>query len=199
MPPGGGWVTDEHDRGVERAFDAARGLYQLALDYADRSHAAEAELVGAFEAEAAALAREVGELVVDDDDDERLVLSARGRFTGRVLADDASPGWQTLDSADDIVDYYDPVDLFEDLADAIAEAFPGMDEEERVTWGASEQQGASDADAVAGTATPERSASAAPKDEPAQKTEMLRVLEDLHAAGAMTDAQFEAQKAEIGE
>src|SRR3990172_12542022 len=117
------------DRDARPQFHAARRLYDLALDYSERSHAAEAELVRAFEADALALAHEVGELVIEDDDDERLVLAAPGRFVGQMFLGDPAPGWQALESPDDIVEHYDPVDLFADLANAIAEAFPGVDDQ----------------------------------------------------------------------
>ena len=118
-------MVDDADGGA--AFAAARRLHELALDYAARSHAAQAALVRAFESEASAWASEIGELVVNDADDEHLVLTSSGRFSGRVLFEDATYGWQSLDSPDDIAENYDPVDLFSDVADAVAEAFPGLD------------------------------------------------------------------------
>jgi hypothetical protein len=47
-----------------------------------------------------------------------------------VSEEDAESGqWQKLDSPDEIVKYYDPTDIFGDLADALAEAFPDLAEE----------------------------------------------------------------------
>jgi len=195
------------DRDARPQFDAALRLYDLALDYSERSHAAEAELVRAFEAEAAALAHEVGELVVEDDDDERLIFTARGRFAGQVLLGDPAPGWQALDSPDDIVEHYDPVDLFADLANAIAEAFPGVDDQ-GMPAEALDHARLVAADEVPAAATQEWSflappgddigdAGAPPNSPGAHESEMLRVLKDLHVAGVLTDTEFEAKKAEL--
>jgi hypothetical protein len=34
--------------------------------------------------------------------------------------------WRRLGSADELVEYYDPTDVFGDLADALAEAYPAI-------------------------------------------------------------------------
>ncbi|MGZ6314416.1 MAG: hypothetical protein ACXWNI_02160 [Candidatus Limnocylindrales bacterium] len=40
---------------------------------------------------------------------------------------DAETGtWRKLDGPDDIVEFYDPTDIFGDLADTLAEAFPAL-------------------------------------------------------------------------
>ena len=73
-----------------------------------------------------ALVAVIGDLVIVDDEDERLVadrdrpVPRRGRPRGRRghLAD--------LETTDELVEFYDPTDVFGDLADALAEAFPSV-------------------------------------------------------------------------
>ncbi len=38
----------------------------------------------------------------------------------------ATGEWRNLQSSDDLVEFYDPTDVFGDLADALAEAFPSV-------------------------------------------------------------------------
>jgi hypothetical protein len=46
-----------------------------------------------------------------------------------VSDEDAATGqWQKLDGPDEIVKFYDPTDVFGDLADSLAEAFPDVAE-----------------------------------------------------------------------
>ncbi|HEX7492291.1 MAG TPA: hypothetical protein VF337_11380, partial [Candidatus Limnocylindrales bacterium] len=61
---------------------------------------------------------------------ERLTPSASGTFSAEVVPDeDVEAGtWRKLGGADAIVEFYDPTDVFGDLADALAEAFPGLGE-----------------------------------------------------------------------
>ena len=55
------------------------------------------------------------------------MLTGTGRFRAEVLPED-SDGAVAASSpqADDIVEFYDPTDVFGDLADALAEAFPSV-------------------------------------------------------------------------
>jgi hypothetical protein len=105
---------------------AALGMYNLALDFQERSQASEARLIEQFEEAVARLSGTLGDLIIVDDDDERLVLTGTGRFRAEVLPEDANGQWRELAQADDIVEFYDPTDVFGDLADALAEAFPGI-------------------------------------------------------------------------
>lgn len=105
---------------------AARGMYDLALEFQERSQTAEARLLEQFEEAAQRLAGRLGDLVIVDDEDERLTLGADGRFRAEVLAEDAQGEWRTLGDPDELVEYYDPTDVFGDLADALAEAFPDL-------------------------------------------------------------------------
>lgn len=105
---------------------AARSLYDLALEFQERSQYSEARLIEQFEEAASALTGRLGELIVVDDDDERLVLSAEGHLRAEVLPEDADGEWRTLGDPDTLVEYYDPTDVFGDLADALAEAYPGI-------------------------------------------------------------------------
>jgi hypothetical protein len=108
-------------------LDAARRLYDLALSFQERSQRSEAHLLEQFEEAAARVAPTLGELVIVDDDDERLVLTADGALRGEVLPEDAEGGvWRSLLSPDDLVEFYDPTDVFGDLADTIAETWRGV-------------------------------------------------------------------------
>jgi hypothetical protein len=115
--------------------EAARRLYDLALAYQDRSQRAEARLFEQFSAQAEILTVRLGDFVVVDDEDERLTLGRDGDFHAEVVPDDESGEWRTLASADDLVDFYDPTDVFGDLADALAEAFPSIAPREEVEAG----------------------------------------------------------------
>ena len=68
-------------------LDAARLMQELALAYGDNHDEAPAELIRQFEAAAAGLAEEIGEVEITNEDDEELVLTAGGHFTGRVHAE----------------------------------------------------------------------------------------------------------------
>jgi hypothetical protein len=57
----------------------------------------------------------IGDLIIVDDDDERLSLTASG-FRAEVIPEDHADEWRTLKSADDLVEFYDPTDVFGDLA-----------------------------------------------------------------------------------
>jgi hypothetical protein len=104
---------------------AARRLYDLALEYQERSQRSESRLLDEFEGASASLVAVIGDLIIVDDDDERLSLTTNG-FRAEVIPEDADDEWRTLSSADDLVEFYDPTDVFGDLADALAEAFPAV-------------------------------------------------------------------------
>ena len=61
-----------------------------------------------------------------DDDDERLALTATGRFRAEVIPEDAGGEWRMLTNVDELVEFYDPTDVFGDLADSLAEAYPSV-------------------------------------------------------------------------
>lgn len=105
---------------------AARQLYDLALDFQDRSQRSEARLLEQFQRASANLSERLGDLIIVDDDDERLVLEAGGLFRAEIQPEEAAGEWTTLAAADDLVEYYDPTDVFGDLADALAEAYPSI-------------------------------------------------------------------------
>jgi hypothetical protein len=105
---------------------AARRLYDLALEYQERSQRNEARLLEDFESASAGLISAIGDLIIVDDDDERLTLTAAGTFRAEVIPEDAGETWRTLDGAEELVEFYDPTDVFGDLADALAEAFPAV-------------------------------------------------------------------------
>jgi len=124
-------AAHEFDEAPENEEEAAERLYDLALAFQERSQQTEAHLLEQFEAAAAQLSGVLGDLIIVDDEDERLTLRASGSFNAEVVAEEdvESGQWQKLDSPDEIVKFYDPTDIFGDLADALAEAFPDVAEE----------------------------------------------------------------------
>jgi len=124
-------VAEAHDE-----QSAALSLYELALDFQDRSQRTEAGLIEQFENAASTLLSMVGTLVIVDDDDEHLSLGTGG-FRGRVIPEGAT-SWQDISSPDQIVRYYDPTDIFGDLAEALADAYPAVAAESDEDEGAEE-------------------------------------------------------------
>lgn len=121
------WAA-RHPRGADTEEEAAGSLYDLAVDYLDRSQKTEASLIARFEETAGPLSARIGDLIIIDDEDERLVLTGAGRFQGEVIPEGAEGEWKKLASAEDVVAFYDPTDVFSDLADALAEGYPGIDQ-----------------------------------------------------------------------
>jgi hypothetical protein len=105
---------------------ASRRLYDLALEYQERSQRTEARLLDDFETAAATAANLLGDLVIVDDDDERLILTSTGEFRAEVVPEEADGSWRTLTGPDELVEFYDPTDVFGDLADALADAYPSV-------------------------------------------------------------------------
>ena len=101
---------------------AAVALYELALDFQDRSQRTEAGLIEQFENAAGGVLGLVDPVVVVDDEDEHLELAVGG-FRGRVIPEGGT-GWQDISSPDQIVRFYDPTDIFGDLAEALVDAYP---------------------------------------------------------------------------
>lgn len=112
----------------ETEEEAAERLYDLALAFQERSQQTEAHLLEQFESAASQITSVLGDLIIIDDDDERLTLRSSGSFTAEVVPEaDAEAGiWKKLDGPDEIVEFYDPTDVFGDLADTLAEAFPSI-------------------------------------------------------------------------
>ena len=144
---------------------AARRLYDLALEYQERSQRNEARLLEDFESASVGLISVIGDLIIVDDDDERLTLTAAGTFRAEVIPEDSDDAWRTLEGAGELVEFYDPTDVFGDLADALAEAFPAVApdlERPAPTDGVAEADSAGDA--VAAEAAPAAESDA--EDEP---------------------------------
>jgi hypothetical protein len=125
------WASRQEAKGEPKdADEAASRLYDLALTFQERSQHTEARLIEQFETLVKDLSPFVGDLMVLDDDDERLWLKRNGHFEAEVVPEDEgeggapSGGWKRLSSPDDMVEFYDPTDVFGDLAEAIAESFP---------------------------------------------------------------------------
>jgi len=74
----------------------------------------------------AQLAGYLGDLIVIDDDDERLTLTGAGRLTAEVVPEGEEGTWRALTTPEELVEYYDPTDVFGDVADAVAEAYPSV-------------------------------------------------------------------------
>jgi hypothetical protein len=109
--------------------EAATRLYDLALTFQERSQHTEARLIEQFETLVKDLSPFVGDLMILDDDDERLWLKRNGHFEAEVVPEADENGgkegdWKRLSSPDDMVEFYDPTDVFGDLAEALAESFP---------------------------------------------------------------------------
>jgi len=118
------WVAGAGRTLPDTTEEAAARLYDLALTFQERSQTTEASLLADFEVAAEGLAGMVGGLMIVDDDDERLTLQADGRFHGEVIPEEDPDRWRQLEEPEDIVEFYDPTDVFGDLAESIAEAYP---------------------------------------------------------------------------
>lgn len=124
------WAASQSDEDIpEDQIEVARRLYDLALTFQERSQLSEARLIEQFESAAAGLAARLGDQLILDDEDERLWFKSNGVFEADVLPerdeDDADAGqWMGLKSPEEMVQFYDPTDLFGDLAETIAEQFP---------------------------------------------------------------------------
>jgi hypothetical protein len=130
---------------------AARRLYDLALEYQERSQRSESRLLDEFEAAAASASNLIGDLVIVDDDDERLVLTSAGEFRAEVVPEETDGEWRTLTGPDQLVEFYDPTDVFGDLADALAEAYPAVAPELPAADIDADDDGAPDAEATEAT------------------------------------------------
>jgi hypothetical protein len=113
----------------EDPTEAARRLYDLALTFQERSQQSEARIIEQFEVTSRELAGVVGDQMILDDDDERLWFKGSGSFEAEVLperegTDEATGEWVSLQSPEEMVQFYDPTDLFGDLAETLAEQYP---------------------------------------------------------------------------
>jgi hypothetical protein len=119
------WAAGQPEVGeADTPEEAAASLYELALDFQERSQRSEAGLLEQFENASAALMSRVGTIVIVDDLDEHLELVGSG-FRGKVIPEGETK-WTDLGGPEDVVRFYDPTDIFGDLADAVADAYPGV-------------------------------------------------------------------------
>ncbi len=128
------WAAGQDEVPPTDATEAARRLYDLALTFQSRSQLSEARLVEQFEIAAAPLSGALGDLLILDDEDERVWFKAQGSFEAEVIpetdeGEEADGTWKPLGSPEDMVQYYDPTDLFGNLAETLAEQFPSVDPE----------------------------------------------------------------------
>jgi hypothetical protein len=121
-------AANEYEEPPETEEEAAARLYDLALAFQERSQQTEAHLLEQFESAAAQYSSFLGDLIIVDDEDERLTLKASGAFAAEVIpeAEQESGQWRQLEGPDAIVEFYDPTDVFGDLADTLGEAFPSL-------------------------------------------------------------------------
>ena len=108
---------------------AARRLYDLALSFQERSQQSEARLIEQFEDAAGRLTGKIGDLIIVDDEDERLTLGSGGSFRAEVVPEESTGEWKKLTTPDQLVEFYDPTDVFGDLAESLAEAYPDVAQE----------------------------------------------------------------------
>lgn len=121
------WAAGRVDGGdADDEEAAARRLYDLALTFQERSQVSEARLIDQFEEAANRLTARLGDLIIVDDEDERLTLEASGGFRAEVVPEETEGAWRTLSTPEELVEFYDPTDVFGDLAEALAEAFPAV-------------------------------------------------------------------------
>ncbi len=123
------WAANQDQPAPADANEAAQRLYDLALTFQERSQLSEARLIEQFEIAAQPLAGALGDQLMLDDDDERLWFKGTGNFEAEVIPerdeDDADEGqWVSLQSPAELVQFYDPTDLFGDLAETLAEQYP---------------------------------------------------------------------------
>ena len=135
------WARGQAAEGAPAtAEDGARRLYDLALTFQERSQHTEARLIEQFETIAQDVAPVIGDLMILDDDDERLWLKRNGRFEAEVVpeSEEGEEGaardgsWRRLETPDSLVEFYDPTDVFGDLAEALADSFPTVAADEEL-------------------------------------------------------------------
>jgi hypothetical protein len=129
--------------------EAARYLYDLALTFQERSQRSEARLLDDFQDAADGLAAVLGDSKILEDEDERLWFKGNAAFEAEVvpeLDEAGEPVWQALSTSDEMVQFYDPTDLFGDLAESIAEAYPGVAPELEDEQEPEDEQGPEDGD-----------------------------------------------------
>ena len=132
------WAAGRDDLSAPAdASDAAHRLYDLALTFQERSQLSEARLIEQFEIASQNLAGALGDQLMLDDDDERLWFKSSGTFEAEVIPerdeDDADEGkWVSLLSPAELVQFYDPTDLFGDLAETLAEHYPDVAAEDEI-------------------------------------------------------------------
>src|SRR5262249_44309600 len=95
------WAAGQVPLDADDDEAAAHRRYDLALEYQERGQRGEAGLLAEFEGAAAGLSGVIGELIIVDDDDERLALAANGRFRAEVIPEDAAGEWRTLEHVDE--------------------------------------------------------------------------------------------------
>jgi hypothetical protein len=163
-------AANEYEEPPETEEEAAARLYDLALAFQERSQQTEAHLLEQFESAAAQYSSFLGDLIIVDDEDERLTLKASGAFAAEVIpeAEQESGQWRQLEGPDAIVEFYDPTDVFGDLADTLGEAFPSLAAETGEDDGDEEEDEDESEEDDADAETSEEAAADGQKAEPAE-------------------------------
>ena len=119
-------ATHEEPDEPTDAESAARLVYDLALSFQERSQQTEASLLEQFQDTVGPYSHWLGDTIIVDDDDERLTLQGNGVFRGEVIPEEEESAgrWKKLTTPDELVQFYDPTDVFGDLADSLAELYP---------------------------------------------------------------------------
>jgi hypothetical protein len=126
------WAATQDEESIpDDPDEVARRLYDLALTFQERSQLSEARIIEQFETASAGLAARLGDQMILDDDDERLWFKSGGSFEAEVLpereeGDEAAGQWVSLRSPEEMVQFYDPTDLFGDLAETLADQYPDI-------------------------------------------------------------------------
>ncbi|HMJ80285.1 MAG TPA: hypothetical protein VK592_04520 [Candidatus Dormibacteraeota bacterium] len=121
-------ASHEEPEEPQDADAAARLIYDLALTFQERSQQTEASLLEQFQDTVGSYTHWLGDTMIVDDDDERLTLQRDGLFRGEVIPEEEeeSGRWKKLNTPDELVQFYDPTDVFGDLADSLAELYPSV-------------------------------------------------------------------------
>ena len=96
------WAATQPERvDVDDDELAAQRLYDLALEFQERSQRSEARLLEQFEDAAENLVARIGDLIINDDEDERLTLTKGGEFRAEVLTEEENE-WRPLATSEEL-------------------------------------------------------------------------------------------------
>ena len=123
------WVAGAGRAVPDNAEEAAARLYDLALTFQERSQHVRGRLLEQIRGRRRRPRGLLGDLIILDDEDERLPLKSNGHFEAEVVPEreeDRGHLAATRGQPEDMVQFYDPTDVFGDLAETLAEAYPSV-------------------------------------------------------------------------